>query len=656
MKEIKLKKLALQDWRAQNKVVEFTDNTEIRGYNKSGKSSIYNAFLWLLTGADAEDRNNYNIFDNTVEQIHENSKTASVEGVFEIDGVEYTFRRTARIGWVRKKEKDEYERKGTDVYKFYIDGIDRGANDYKKNVEELFAPIDKLKIMLNLQYFLKLDWRDMRKQFELMVGEISDKDFITDYSDIQDLLQKFNKNIDAMKTHLRSKIQKIEKSVGKSGYRGELEIEIETIKKLLPTDLRDIRDYTQEIADITKQIEAIDKEIIGGSEGIRQYIDKRNDELKQIAELTAEYNRLESEYNLAHNRTIDDKKMKLQEIDARNDEIREKIKQKNQERIYKKDKIAALEKNIAKLQQYREALIAQNNEVKAMQFTEETCAYCGQRLPDDKLEPAKAKFYANKEAKHKAIVAEGKANNLKIEQYKKEIEDLRKEIENMPPDEPFLNRTDLELDMADLTANFIEYDKTIDGQKKLAEIAYMKANLTIIPDTSNTELINTKKILLEDIQELSKKQKANEYFNGQLNLISEKQDELRRSAIELARLEGLLNKVTKYEREKAQIISDRVNGRFDYVKVEMTEVNKSGELVDTCKILDADGVNATSTNFASKIRCGIDISTAFCKFYGVKTPLFIDFAESICEGNYPETERQTIKLIVDECKFNVINK
>lgn len=656
MKKITLKKLILQDWRAQNKVVEFTDNTEIRGYNKSGKSSIYNAFLWLLTGADADDRNNYNIFDNTVEQIHENSKTASVEGVFEIDGVEYTFRRTARIGWVRKKEKDEYERKGTDVYKFYIDGIDRGANDYKKNVEELFAPIDKLKIMLNLQYFLKLDWRDMRKQFELMVGEISDKDFITDYSDIQDLLQKFNKNIDAMKTHLRSKIQKIEKSVGKPGYRGELEIEIETIKKLLPTDLRDIRDYTKEIADITKQIEAIDKEIIGGSEGIRQYIDKRNDELKQISQLTAEYNRLESEYNLAHNRTIDDKKMKLQGIDARNDEIRERIKQKNQERIYKKDKIAVLEKNIAKLQQYREVLIAQNNEAKAMQFTEETCVYCGQRLPDDKLVAAKAKFYANKEAKHKAIVAEGKANNLKIEQYKREIEDLRKEIENMPPDEPFLNRTDLELDIADLTANFIEYDKTIDGQKKLAEIAYMKANLTIIPDTSNTELINTKKILLEDIQELSKKQKANEYYNGQLNLISEKQDELRRSAIELARLEGLLNKVNKYEREKAQIISDRVNGRFDYVKVEMTEVNKLGELVDTCKILDADGVNATSTNFASKIRCGIDISTAFCKFCGVKTPLFIDFAESICEGNYPETERQTVKLIVDNCNFKVINK
>ena len=78
MKTIKLKKLTIQDWRAKNKVVEFSDNTEIRGYNKSSKSSVYNGFLWLLTGCDSEDRNNYNLFDNTIEQTHDTSKAATV--------------------------------------------------------------------------------------------------------------------------------------------------------------------------------------------------------------------------------------------------------------------------------------------------------------------------------------------------------------------------------------------------------------------------------------------------------------------------------------------------------------------------------------------------------------------------------------------------
>ena len=89
-----------------------------------------------------------NLFDNTIVQTHDTSKVASVEGVFEIDGVEYTLKRTAEIGWTRKKGRDEWERKGSDNYKFYIDHIERNAGDYKKTIEDLFAPIDKLKIWL----------------------------------------------------------------------------------------------------------------------------------------------------------------------------------------------------------------------------------------------------------------------------------------------------------------------------------------------------------------------------------------------------------------------------------------------------------------------------------------------------------------------------
>ena len=177
-----------------------------------------------------------------------------------------------------------------------------------------------------------------------------------------------------------------------------------------------------------------------------------------------------------------------------------------------------------------------------------------------------------------------------------------------------------------------------------------------IEQADNSSLINTKKSLLEDIQNMSKQLGKKDEYDNQMIVIQTKQKELKDSAFELAKLEGLLNKVNQYEREKAKIISDRVNGKFEYVQVQMTEVNKSGDIVDTCKILDADGVDASVTNFASQVRCGIDISTAFCKFYGVNLPEFIDFAESICEGNYPDTDRQTIKLIVDDCKFNVVNK
>ncbi len=63
MKTITLKKLSIQDWRGQNRVINFSSSTEIKGRNKSGKSTVFNAFLWLMTGADAEDRVNYKLFN-----------------------------------------------------------------------------------------------------------------------------------------------------------------------------------------------------------------------------------------------------------------------------------------------------------------------------------------------------------------------------------------------------------------------------------------------------------------------------------------------------------------------------------------------------------------------------------------------------------------
>ena len=653
MKTITLKKLTLQDWRAQNKVVEFTDNTEIRGYNKSGKSSVYNAFLWLLTGCDDMDRSNYNLFDSTIVQTHDTSKIASVEGVFEIDGVEYTLKRTAEIGWTRKKGRDEWERKGSDNYKFYIDHIERNAGDYKKTIEDLFAPIDKLKIMLNLQYFLKLDWKDMRHNLQDMVGEISMDDFKGDYSDILNDLRKYSP--EEVKVSYKARIKPLKENVGKHGDDGKLGIEISTLQSNLPK-IEDLTEVQQEIDDAKSQIEMIDKQLLGSSESLQKFIDKRNEELAKIGELESEYNKrkIECEANYRNERSnINEEIGKIAFI---NTEISRENEKNKQTIANAKESLKLSNTKLKKLNEYREQLLKQNEEVKSMQFTDDTCAFCGQKLTEDKLEEAKAKFNANKEAKHKSIVAEGKANNVKIKQCEKEIEELQAIIEKGYEEKPLKDKSELEAKLRNLELEFVPYGQTIEGKEKMAVITDMKANLTIIPSQDNAALLNMKKSLMQDIETLSKKLGLKDEYDKQMDVIKRKQKELKDSAVELAKLEGMLSKVNVYEREKASIISDRVNGKFDYIQVEMTEVNKSGELVDTCKILDADGVSASSTNFASQVRCGIDISTAFCKFYGINLPIFIDFAESICEDNYPDTDRQTIKLIVDECKFNVINK
>lgn len=653
MKTITLKKLTLQDWRAQNKVVEFTDNTEIRGYNKSGKSSVYNAFLWLLTGCDDMDRSNYNLFDSTIVQTHDTSKIASVEGVFEIDGVEYTLKRTAEIGWTRKKGRDEWERKGSDNYKFYIDHIERNAGDYKKTIEDLFAPIDKLKIMLNLQYFLKLDWKDMRRNLQDMVGEINMDDFKGDYSDILNDLRKYSP--EEVKVSYKARIKPLKENVGKHGDDGKLGIEISTLQSNLPK-IEDLTEVQQEIDDAKSQIEMIDKQLLGSSESLQKFIDKRNEELAKISKLQEEYNKAQSVYLSNFNDEVEKIQKEIRDVDSYNADVDKQNEKALSDKENEKKELEDMNDLLAGLQKRHEELTEQNKECKARVFTGEKCAYCGQELPEDKLEEARKRFNEQKEKDHAYIVAQGKANKEYIERALKGIENLKTVIYKPLELKDKKSKDDLEDKLDDLRKSFVPYNKTTEGAAKLSVIEEKRANLTIIPSQDNAALLNMKKSLMQDIETLSKKLGLKDEYDKQMEVIKRKQKELKDSAVELAKLEGMLSKVNVYEREKASIISDRVNGKFDYIQVEMKEVNKSGELVDTCKILDADGVSASSTNFASQVRCGIDISTAFCKFYGINLPIFIDFAESICEDNYPDTDRQTIKLIVDECKFNVINK
>lgn len=643
MKTITLKKLTLQDWRGQNNSVIFSQNTEIKGRNKSGKSSIFNAWLWLLMGVDSSDNANYKLFDEKVEPTHENSKVASVEAVLDIDGVEYTLKKTAEIGWTRKKGREEYERRGTDTYKFFVDFIERNASDYKAFIEETFAPFPKLKLMLNIGHYLGMEWKSIRRIFEDLVGEIKEEDFKGDYSIIKNELAKYAP--EQIKESIKGQMKPIKQNIE------GLPITISTLQSSLP-DISGLDKIQSEIDEAKEQIESIDKQILGSNEQAKVYIEKRNAELAEINKLKQEYAEAESAYNLKPIEEANKIKAQIAEIDSVNAQIsrENKLAKESIENAEKSLKLAT--SKLDKLNDYRNTLLKQNEEVKAMQFTDDKCSFCGQELPEDMLESAKKKFFEQKDAKHKAIVAEGKANNEKIAQVKKEIEELQAIIDKGYEEKPLQDTNGLTLELKELRDNFVKYSNTKEGKEKLEIIASHEANLTDIPTTDTTALQNMKKDLLNEIQNNSKKLGLKDAYDKQIAKIAQYQSDLKDSAAELALLEGKLNAVERYEREKASIISYRVNSKFYYLHVEMTETNKSGNIVDTCKVTDNMGISASVTNHASKVLIGIDLALALQKFYDVNLPLFIDDSELINEDNMPVMDNQLVKLIVTNEDFS----
>ena len=86
-KTIKIKRIELSNVRGRNIAVTPNDvETRISGLNELGKSSIVEAFYWLLSGyTNATSIKNFNLFDNTKPLTHETPAT-SVKADIDIDG------------------------------------------------------------------------------------------------------------------------------------------------------------------------------------------------------------------------------------------------------------------------------------------------------------------------------------------------------------------------------------------------------------------------------------------------------------------------------------------------------------------------------------------------------------------------------------------
>jgi DNA repair exonuclease SbcCD ATPase subunit len=63
MKKVIIKRLSLLNFKGLREFqIEFNDSmTSVLGKNGSGKTTIFDAFTWLLFGKDSEDRKSFNI-------------------------------------------------------------------------------------------------------------------------------------------------------------------------------------------------------------------------------------------------------------------------------------------------------------------------------------------------------------------------------------------------------------------------------------------------------------------------------------------------------------------------------------------------------------------------------------------------------------------
>ena len=621
MKQITLNKLSLTDFKACSGVYEFKKTNTVYARNKGGKSRLHNAWLWLLTSSDNQNRTNFELFDTTKDVTKENSKPAIVEADITIDGVNVVLKRTAEQGWVKSRGETTYHRNGSDKYNYYVDDIEYSAKDYNKYIEDNIAPIEKIKIIANVTYFLSLDWKTQRQELLDIVGEIETSEYSQDYSDIVKLIS--NTGADNVKTDLRKKINILKDAVKSSDDK------IKALQDVLP-DISDVEEAKKKKQADLEEISKIDGEMAGNSESVKPYIEKRNKELSEIDLLKRTLSDNITAYDKKYNDKLESKKQEITNIVYENNRIDEKNKEKEDSIHEIEKKISFLKKDIETKSQYRLSLLDQRDKVKALMPTDTKCPYCGQELPTEKAEEAKQKFFESKKAKLDSIIASGKSNTALKKDLESQLEYYNKKLEEAKNYTPIEKKSIeiLKKEYKDIQSLHVSYYETQEYADLNASIKEKEASLTVIPQVDNEAYKEKKKALLDDIQmqlEVINKEKLKKDY---LDKISKEQEVSRLNGVEQADKERMLQRIDDYLSEQADIISKRANKNFKRCHVEMLTVNKSGSQVPCCDII-TDGRKSQVFNTAENTLTGIDIAQAFSSFYDVSIPLFIDNIEGL---------------------------
>lgn len=641
MKDIRFKKVVLNGFRGQTREVVFNDGlTHIIGKNGTGKTSVYVAAKWCLTGVDERNRTNYNLFDGTLDFTPENSLPVSVELYIEVNGIDYVFKRQAMQKWVRKRASAEYTKAPSDEYKFYIDGLEVSATAYRDRVAEMFnMDVEKLKLCMDVLYYQLLDWKELRKHFADIVGEIKDADMTGDYSSVMPYLEKY-KGGEKAKEFLRQQVAPLKQQIK------DIEADIKANERLLP-DLAPVAEAESQIAECEARIEEINKEILGLEEANKPLIDKRNEELAAIRVMRQEYIKAEGEYSSSHNKAILALGDELRRIEWHNADI-ENQKRRNEQAVANHDnEIRLCKEDIEDLTQEYLTLKKQNEEIKSHEFADTVCPNCGQQLPADRIAELRAKFYEDRDKLRMPIVERGRKVRARLDAQKERLAALEKEEVLFAVAEEPIDDGEIMRRIEKARLDFIPFGNTDEGKAMHKRVEDAEAGLTVIPEVNSAELQEESRQLVTKIKELSQITSRRESYNKGKRAIAQCEADKLLTGIELAKWEGLLNKLIAREREWADIVRDRANKYLEYSHVEMIEISKSGELNDTCT-LSIDNVDRGVTNHANKTIIGIDISNAICRRYDVSLPLFIDDFEHFTSDMEYAGDRQVITLSADK--------
>lgn len=647
MKNVKITRVRLANFKGIKKLdFAFEQETNISGNNGTGKTSLFDAVLWLLFGRDSEGKTDFAIktLDADGKPVHQLEH--EVEVFFNVNGEDVVLRKVYREKWTKKRGSNIPELTGHENLYFWNE-VPQKESEFKVAVAQIMD--EKLfKLLTNPLYFnTLLKWDERRKVLLDMAAPVTIEQVISGMvGHSEETLNWLTGELGKKKTieNLRDELRYKTKAI-----KDELEVipvRIDEAYKTIPV----IDDY-----DVFRKTIALQKSIIAQLDESKNNVLKANQEAnKAVMDKQAAKNELERqlqakrhELRYAYESELNELRAKVSMMKQANDSARNTNSQAVKQIEFYSSQINERKE---KLQSLRGEWAVENAKQFKLNENDIVCPSCRRQLDNiaslDIINRNKAKFDDDKRLRLDNIKRQADDIKDSITSLEKNIEEVKSKIQDvLPYDEAEVISADMHIDaMQSLPPS--DNQEIYDIQKQISDIVITPVANVDFGDI-NQKIADCNRIISEAEKQLA--------LEGMKEQIEKRVDELseRESVLsqELSYIEERLFACEEYNKARIDILVQSVNYRFTFTRFKLFEEQVNGGLAECCEALintNGSWVPFDSANNAGRINAGVDIINALCGYYHTTAPIFIDNREGV--NNLIHTNSQVINLRVSHEK------
>jgi DNA repair protein SbcC/Rad50 len=596
MNRIVLKKMILKNFKGIKELeIDFEEQTNIKGENATGKTTIFDSFCWLLFDKDSQDRKDFEIktLGSNNEVVHGLEHT--VTGTLEVNEKPITLVKTFKEKWTKKRGEAEKQFTGHETL-YYVDEVPVKKSEYQEKINSIIDE-NLFKLISNPLYFNgNMKWQDRRNVILDIIGDITPDRIINYNNNLNPLIKSLeDKDIDTLRKSIAARRKKLNDDIKSIPYRiDELNNSIQE---------HDWYSLEQELLKYQEELKQVEDTLLDAGKATKATLDTQ----AQIYGLKTKIQAIEYEANSNKDKPLMDLKSKVKEAEQKLNLLDMKLKNLKE----KKDMYT---NNALEIARHNDELRAKWHEVneKILEFEESkfVCPTCNRSFETEDIEAKKVEmtesFNLNKAKQLSDIGKKGKSGKTTIEKLQEDIKAIDSEIENVNDDIEMFKDVKNQIEAA--ITNFKPVD-TLSSNKEyqdfMKEVDYMEALIAeeaigTENNSSASALKDRKKEIVIKIDDVKRKLMAKDQ-NATIQVrISELMDQEKSLAEQIAKIEGQEFLCEEFIKTKVELLEAGINNKFKYVNFKLFNTLVNGAVDECCEAL-ISGVPFSNTNTASQI-------------------------------------------------------